>query len=81
MADFRVKYVLGVAPLQQYMVEFDRLADQPANELARVASAADIVDTAGQRWFHLDPPDVRESSHPTMICIGRAFCSGGTTCA
>jgi tetratricopeptide (TPR) repeat protein len=64
MADFRVKYVLGVAPLQQYMVEFDRSSDQPANELARLQVLRISWDTAGQRWFHLDPPDVREKLAP-----------------
>jgi tetratricopeptide (TPR) repeat protein len=64
MADFRVKYVLGVAPLQQYMVEFDRRADQPLNELARLQVLRISWDTAGQRWFHLDPPDVREKLAP-----------------
>ena len=64
MADFRVKYVLGVAPLQQYMVEFDRPADQPAHELARLQVLRISWDTAGQRWFHLDPPDVREKLAP-----------------
>ena len=37
LADFEVKYVLGVTPLQQYMVEFDRPADMPAEEVARSA--------------------------------------------
>lgn len=64
MADFRVKYVLGVAPLQQYMVEFDRPADQAANELSRLQVLRISWDTAAQRWFHLDPPDVREKLAP-----------------
>src|SRR5438067_274963 len=29
LADFEVKYVFGVDPLQQYMVEFDRPGDMP----------------------------------------------------
>ena len=29
MADFHVKYVFGVEPLQQYMVEFDRPEGMP----------------------------------------------------
>ena len=36
MADFEVKYTLGVDPLQNYMVEFDRPPDQPEHEVARV---------------------------------------------
>jgi tetratricopeptide (TPR) repeat protein len=64
MADFRVKYVLGVAPLQQYMVEFDRRADHAVNELSRLQVLRISWDTAAQRWFHLDPPDVREKLAP-----------------
>ncbi|MEM7314925.1 MAG: hypothetical protein AAF497_17405, partial [Planctomycetota bacterium] len=36
MQDFQVKYVFGVEPLQQYMVEFDRTDDMPADEIARL---------------------------------------------
>ena len=36
MQDFEVKYVFGFSPLQQYMVEFDRPADMPPTEVARV---------------------------------------------
>lgn len=59
LADFEVKYVLGVAPLQQYMVEFDRLEDQPANELGRLQVLRECWDTERGRWFYLPPPDVR----------------------
>ena len=37
MADFEIKYVFGVEPLQQYMVEFDREDGMPENEIARLA--------------------------------------------
>jgi hypothetical protein len=52
--------VLGVAPLQQYMVEFDRPAGMPENEIARLQVLRISWDTRGKRWFHLDPPDVKE---------------------
>lgn len=43
---FEIKYVVGVAPLQQYLVELDRGRLQ----------ALDIAwDTIGKRWFHLYP--------------------------
>ena len=43
---FQIRYVVGVAPLQQYLVELDRGRLQ----------ALDIAwDTVGKRWFHLYP--------------------------
>jgi tetratricopeptide (TPR) repeat protein len=65
MADFEVKYVFGVDPLQQYMVEFDRPADMPAQEVARLQVLRISWDTRNKRWFHLDPPDVKEKLEPT----------------
>lgn len=64
MADFQVKYVLGVTPLQQYMVEFDRLSGHPANEIARLQVLRVSWDTLAKRWFHLDPPDVSDKLDP-----------------
>jgi tetratricopeptide (TPR) repeat protein len=64
-ADFEVKYVFGVDPLQQYMVEFDRPADMPADEVARLQVLRISWDTRNKRWFHLDPPDVKEKLDPT----------------
>jgi tetratricopeptide (TPR) repeat protein len=64
-ADFEVKYVFGVDPLQQYMVEFDRSAEMPANEVARLQVLRISWDTRNKRWFHLDPPDVKEKLDPT----------------
>jgi tetratricopeptide (TPR) repeat protein len=64
LADFEIKYVFGVDPLQQYMVEFDRPADMPASEVARVQVLRVSWDTKAKRWFHLDPPDVREKLAP-----------------
>jgi tetratricopeptide (TPR) repeat protein len=65
LADFQIKYVFGVDPLQQYMVEFDRPADMPAGEIARVQVLRVSWDVKGKRWFHLDPPDVAEKLDPT----------------
>jgi tetratricopeptide (TPR) repeat protein len=65
LADFEVKYVFGVDPLQQYMVEFDRPADMPPHEVARLQVLRVSWDTRNKRWFHLDPPDVKEKLEPT----------------
>ena len=35
LADFEIKYVFGVDPLQQYMFEFDRPTNMPEREIAR----------------------------------------------
>lgn len=60
LAEFEVKYVFGVEPLQQYMVEFDRPADMPENQIARLQVLRLCWDTHRQRWFYLPPPDVRD---------------------
>jgi tetratricopeptide (TPR) repeat protein len=64
LQDFQIKYVFGVEPLQQYMVEFDRTAEMSDNELARVQVLRVSWDTQRKRWFHLDPPDVDEKLGP-----------------
>ena len=60
MQDFEVKYVFGVTPLQQYMVEFDRAATLKPNEVARLQVLRISWDTEEKRWFYLRPPDVPE---------------------
>lgn len=65
IAEFEVKYVLGVDPLQQYMVEFDRPADMPEHEVARLQVLRVSWDTHKNRWFHLDPPDVKTKLDPS----------------
>lgn len=60
MADFHVKYVFGVTPLQQYMVEFDRTADMTDNEVSRVQVLRLSWNTEEKQWFYLSPPDVDE---------------------
>lgn len=49
--EFEVKYTFGVAPLQQYLVEF------PGGRLQALSIAWDSRAAAegGQRWFHLYP--------------------------
>ncbi|MFN0022098.1 MAG: HEAT repeat domain-containing protein [Pirellulaceae bacterium] len=60
LADFEVKYVFGVTPLQQYMVEFDRPADMPEEEISRVQVLRETWDTKKKKWFYQNPPDVEE---------------------
>ena len=50
MADFEIKYVIGVEPLQQYMVEFDD---------GRVQVLRETWDTNRKQWFYAYPPDVK----------------------
>lgn len=64
LEDFEVKYVFGVTPLQQYMVEFDRPADMPENEIARLQVLRISWDTERNEWFYLPPPDVAEKLDP-----------------
>ncbi|TWU32962.1 Tetratricopeptide repeat protein [Novipirellula artificiosorum] len=64
MQDFEVKYVFGIRPLQNYMVEFDRAEDQPADEVARVQVLRITWDTVKKEWFYLRPPDVPEKLEP-----------------
>jgi predicted CXXCH cytochrome family protein len=58
LSDFEVKYVFGVTPLQQYMVEFDRPLDAKPNEIARLQVLRISWDTVKKEWFYLPPPDV-----------------------
>ncbi len=50
-ADFEVKYVIGVRPLQQYMVQFDD---------GRIQVLRECWDTQRKRWFYQSPPDVTD---------------------
>jgi tetratricopeptide (TPR) repeat protein len=68
LQDFEVKYVFGVDPLQQYMVEFPATPGQAAsteNVIPRVQVLRLSWDTSKKEWFHLDPPDVHEKLDPT----------------
>ena len=64
LEDFEVKYVFGVTPLQQYMVEFDRTPEMADDEVARVQVLRLSWDTEKGRWFYLAPPDVDEKLEP-----------------
>ncbi|MEQ8788340.1 MAG: multiheme c-type cytochrome [Pirellulaceae bacterium] len=64
MHDYEVKYVFGVTPLQQYMVEFDRPEDMPEDEIARLQVLRISWDTLKKKWFYLPPPDVDEKLSP-----------------
>ncbi len=64
MEDFHVKYVFGVTPLQQYMVEFDRTPEMDPAEVPRVQVLRISWDTEKKRWFYLRPPDVTEKLQP-----------------
>lgn len=60
MQDFQVKYVFGVYPLQQYMVEFDRDDAMEACDIARLQVLRISWDSRQNKWFYLRPPDVAE---------------------
>jgi len=51
LRDYRVKYTFGIAPLQQYLIEF------PGGRLQALSLAWDARPKVqgGQRWFHLYP--------------------------
>lgn len=61
--DFEVKYVFGVEPLQQYMVEFGR-DDAEDGEIGRVQVLRLSWDTKAKKWFYLRPPDVDQKLEP-----------------
>lgn len=53
LADFPIRYVFGVAPLQQYLIEF------PDGRLQALSIAWDArpAGQGGQRWYHLYPDE------------------------
>ncbi len=64
MENFEVKYVFGVDPLQQYMVEFDRDENAAEDEVGRVQVLRISWDVNRKEWFYLRPPDVSEKLKP-----------------
>ena len=64
MEDFEVRYVFGVDPLQQYMVEFDRDEKTLPGEVPRVQVLRISWDTLKKQWFYLRPPDVKDKLQP-----------------
>ncbi len=66
LTDFEVKYVFGVTPLQQYMVEFpSSVAKLTEGEIPRVQVLRLCWDTEKKEWFYLAPPDVPEKIAPS----------------
>lgn len=73
MTDFEVKYVFGLEPLQQYMVEFPAEKQGKSEEgegtsrsnVPRVQVLRLCWDTEKNEWFYLAPPDVPEKLAPT----------------
>src|SRR5271167_5137247 len=61
LAEFEIKYTFGVAPLQQYLIEF------PDGRLQALSIAWDSrpKDKGGQRWFHLYPNE--EMGHDDIL--------------
>ena len=53
LGDFEIRYVFGVHPLQQYLIEF------PGGRLQALSLAWDArpKEEGGQRWFHLYPDE------------------------
>ncbi len=66
MHHYKVKYVFGLTPLQQYMVEFPADANDPIDEtgLPRIQVLPLCWDTENRQWFYLEPPDVRSRLSP-----------------
>ncbi len=69
MHDYEVKYVFGVTPLQQYMVEmepprFRDVALASEEPVGRLQVLRLSWDTVSERWFYLSPPDVNEKLEP-----------------
>lgn len=60
LADFQIRYVFGVAPLQQYLIAF------PGGRLQALGIAWDSQpkDKGGQRWFHLYPDNTPKPGDP-----------------
>ncbi len=82
MADFEIKYVFGVDPIQQYMVEFDREPGMPDEEIGRLQVLRISWDTNKKKWFYLPAPDVKEKLEPgdPLHWTGYAQC-WNTMCA
>ena len=60
LADFEIRYVFGIEPLQQYLIEF------PDGRLQALSIAWDTrtKDKGGQRWYHLYPKQNITASDP-----------------
>lgn len=72
LVDYEVKYVFGLEPLQQYMVEIprsDQEIDSADTEGLFTAPRVQVLrlcwDTEKKQWFYLPPPDVAEKLAPS----------------
>ncbi|MFP6751896.1 MAG: multiheme c-type cytochrome [Pirellulaceae bacterium] len=64
LQDFEVQYVLGVEPLQQYMVELQPTEGLAEGEIGQLQVLRITWDTEGKRWYFQNPPDVHEKLLP-----------------
>ena len=69
LREYRVSYVFGVHPLQQYLVEF------PGGRLQALDIAWDSRPAAsgGQRWFHLRTSDASSNAQQAMHWTGTYY--------
>jgi tetratricopeptide (TPR) repeat protein len=76
LQDYRISFVFGLTPLQQYMVELPSQSDPAlAGGVMATASSKPTLpriqvlpicwDTIKKVWFYLEPPDVKEKLAPT----------------
>ena len=63
------------------MVEFDRPAEMPDREIARVQVLRVSWDTERNEWFYLPAPDVDEKLEPDDDLHWTGIANVGTTCA
>jgi Tfp pilus assembly protein PilF len=75
LADFHITYTFGVAPLQQYLVEF------PGGRLQALGLAWDTrpAEAGGQRWFHLYPDE--RIAHDDVLHWTQASQNWNSMCA
>ena len=64
LRDFEVKYVFGVHPLQQYMVELPQKTPAKPGAVGRVQVLRETWDAERKQWYYLNPPDVDELLQP-----------------
>jgi tetratricopeptide (TPR) repeat protein len=82
LQQFEVKYVFGVSPLQQYMVELAPPRDAKEPGVGRIQVLRESWDAINQRWFYLSPPDVNAHLEPGDPLHWTGFTqSWNTSCA
>ena len=73
--DYEIKYVFGITPLQQYLVELDRGRLQALT----IAWDTRARSEGGQRWFHLYPDE--KITHTDELHWTRTNFNWNTMCA